>query len=214
MKTPFTSEQFFEVFKNYNQAVWPAQVVFYLLAIAAIYMAVRPASKSGRIISGLLAFLWLWMGVVYHLLFFAAINKAAYLFGAVFILQGILLLVFGLIQRKLSFKFRPDVFGITGLILILYALIVYPVLGNTLGHVYPYAPTFGLPCPTTIFTFGLLLLSEKKCPVAILAIPFLWSLVGFTASFNFGIWEDTGLLIAGLLTMTLILIKNRKSNGA
>lgn len=209
MKTPFTLEQFLEVFKKYNEVVFPMQVIFYLLSIAIVYLAFKPNSKSDKIISGLLTFLWFWMGIVYHLIFFTTINKAAFLFGIVFILQGILFFIFGVIKSKISFMFRSDIFGITGIILISFALIIYPVLGYVFGHIYPYSPTFGLPCPTTIFSFGILLLSDKKCPVAILIIPFLWSIIGFTAAFNFGIIEDTGLLVSGLITLIMVLWRNR-----
>ena len=36
------------------------------------------------------------------------------------------------------------------------ALVAYPVLSAMLGREFPEMPTFGLPCPTTIFTLGLL----------------------------------------------------------
>ncbi|MBK9331314.1 MAG: hypothetical protein IPM96_02660 [Ignavibacteria bacterium] len=209
MKTPFTADQFLEIFKNYNQGVFPMQIVFYMLSIIVIYLTFRPTAKSDKIISGLLAFFWLWMGVVYQLYYFTEINNAAYLFGVVFILQSILFLTFGVFQNKLSFNFRYDGYGITGIILILFALIIYPVLGYSFGHVYPYSPTFGLPCPTTILTFGLLLLSDRKCPLTILIIPFAWSIVGFTAAFSFGIIEDIGLLVSGLLTIIMVLMRNR-----
>jgi Family of unknown function (DUF6064) len=210
MKTPFTVEQFLEVFGDYNEAVFPMQVIFYIIGSAAIYLAIRPLPGSNGMISAVLAFLWLWMGIVYHLIFFTAINKAAYVFGFTFILQGILFLSLGVLQNKLSFSFRPDASGITGIILILFALIMYPVLGYTIGHRYPLSPTFGLPCPTTIFTFGLLLLTDKKFPIAILIIPFIWSVIGFTAAFQFGIVEDTGLLVSGLLSLSMLLYRNRR----
>ena len=210
METPFTAEQFSETFRIYNQAVWPMQIVLYLLSFTAVYFAFKPTPKSGKMISGLLTFFWLWMGVVYHLIYFTAINKAAYLFGAVFIFQAMLFLAFGVFQNKLSFAFRSDGYGITGIILIVFALIIYPVLGYSFGHGYPYSPTFGLPCPTTIFTFGLLLLCEKRCPLGILVIPFVWSIIGFTAAFNFGIVEDTGLLVSGVLTFIMVIVRNKK----
>lgn len=40
-------------------------------------------------------------------------------------------------------------YGMTGSLLMLYAMMIYPALGYFLGHVYPKAPTFGVPCPTT-----------------------------------------------------------------
>lgn len=210
MKPPFTLDQFFDVFKNYNETVFPAQIFLYLTSFSAIYLLIKPTSSSNRIISGLLAFFWLWMGIVYHLIFFTKINNAAYIFGVIFIFQSILFLVYGVLKNKLSFSLHTDNYSKTGIVLILFALIIYPIVGYLLGHVYPASPTFGLPCPTTILTFGVLLLCDKKFPFVILIIPLLWSIIGFTAAFNFGIWEDTGLLIAGLLTIVLILIKNRK----
>jgi len=210
MKTPFTVEQFLEVFKKYNETVFPMQIILYLMGTIAIYLIIKPTSRSNKIISGILAFLWLWMGIVYHLVFFTAINKAANLFGSIFILQAFLFLSFGVFQNKLSFKFHLDIYGFTGIILIVFALIGYPILGYIFGHRYPLSPTFGLPCPTTIFTFGLLLLIYKKCPVSILVIPFIWSVLGFSAAFHFGMVEDIWLLFSGLLTTSILLFRNKK----
>ena len=150
------------------------------------------------------------MGIVYHLIFFTAINKAAYLFGAVFILQGILFLVFGVLKNNLSFEFQFNAYGITGITLLIFSLIVYPILGYTQGHIYPSAPTFGLPCPTTIFTFGILLFANKKLPILLLIVPISWSAIGFAAAFSLGIKEDIGLVIAGLFFMVLIAVRNRR----
>lgn len=210
MNPPFTLQQFLEVFKNYNLVVFPMQIILYLISAVAIYVVIKRNSKSDKIISIILSFLWLWMGIVYHIIFFTAINKAAYLFGGVFVIQGILFLIYGIFQNKISFSFQKDKYGITGITLIIFALIIYPVLGYFFGHTYPSSPTFGLPCPTTIFTFGLLLLNPKKCPVVILIIPFVWSVIGFMAAFQFGILEDTGLLVASLVTVSLLINRNRK----
>lgn len=165
MKIPFTSEQFFQVFKNYNLAVFPMQFFLYFLVFVIIYFVLKFNPKSDKIISLLLAFLWFWMGMVYHITFFSAINKIAYVFGGLFIIQGVLFIVLGTFQNKFSFHFKKDKYGVTGMILILFSLIIYPLLGYLLGHIYPSSPTFGLPCPTTIFTFGMLLLNQKKCPI-------------------------------------------------
>ena len=210
MQTPFTKEQFFQVFATYNLEVFPMQLVLYLIAIAALYFSFKPSVKSGGLISIILGALWLWMGIIYHLTYFTAINPAAYLFGALFVAQGILFLTKGLFRGDFSFRFHADRYGITGIILIVYALLIYPVLGSFLGHHYPAAPSFGLPCPTTIFTFGLMLMTERRISLSILIIPFAWSILGFTAALNFGVMEDMGLLIAGLITVPLLIARNRK----
>jgi hypothetical protein len=213
MKLPFTFEQFLDVFKNYNESVFPIQLIFYFLSPVIIYLAIRPNAISSKIIITIIAILWLWMGIVYHIIFFTEINKVAYLFGVFFIIQGILFLIFGVFQNKFTFQFQKDTYGNIGLILVAFALIIYPILGYFLGHVYPSSPTFGLPCPTTIFTFGVLLFNIKKCPVSILIIPFIWSVIGAMAAFQLDIIEDIGLLVTGVVTMSLLIYRNRILNA-
>ena len=81
MNLPFSIKQFLDVFGIYNQAVWPMQIVLYLFAVVAIVLAFKKFKNSDKIVSIILAFFWLWIGIVYHLIYFTAINKAAYFFG-------------------------------------------------------------------------------------------------------------------------------------
>lgn len=207
---PFTAEQFFQVFRDYNLSVWPMQVIMNLLAAFIIFSAIKKYKYGNAIISGILGFLWLWTGIIYHLIFFTSINKAAYIFGTMFIIQAILFLYYGIFINIFSFIYKTDIYGITGIISVVYALIIYPVIGFIAGHTYPDNPTFGLPCPSVIFTFGILLFSNKKMPVYILIIPLLWSVIGFFAALNFSVYEDIGLLIAGVTGLGMILYRNKK----
>ena len=209
MKLPFSLEQFLGIFQTYNNAIWPTQILLNLLALIAIILAFRKISASSKIISAILGFLWLWTGVVYHLVYFSSINKAAYVFGTLCVFQGLIFFFAGVYRSSLSFRFQSNVQGIIGALFILYALVIYPVSGYLLGHIYPASPTFGAPCPTTIFTFGLFLWTDKIFPRYILVIPLLWSIIGFTAALSLTIREDVGLLIAGLLGTLLILLRKR-----
>jgi len=146
-------------------------------------------------VAAVLALFWAWMGIAYHWAFFARINPAAYLFGALFVVQGILLAA-AAARGSVAFRFRPQARGRLGLGLIAYAMAVYPLIGPALGHGWPRAPVFGVaPCPTTIFTLGLLLWAERA-PRGLVAIPVLWSLVGASAAALLGVWEDLGLIVA------------------
>ena len=209
MKLPFTIEQFLETFRQYNVGVWPVQILLNILALVAIYFSIKKTAWSDKFIASILSFLWLWMGIVYHLAYFSKINKAAILFGALFILQSLLFIYFGVINTKLQFRLKMNLYGIAGIILILFALLVYPLIGFWLGHKYPSSPSFGLPCPTTIYTFGILLLSSKRLWIPVVLIPFLWSLIGFSAAFKLGMKEDISLLLAGMGSMILIVMLNR-----
>ena len=214
MKLPFTPGQFLDVFRQYNVSVWPVQILLIALALVATYFSIFKKSYSDTIIVAVLALLWLWMGIAYHFIYFSSINKAAILFGSFFITQALLLCYFGFIKGSLKFQFSLNGYGIAGMSLIIFALIVYPLIGYWLGHVYPSSPTFGLPCPTTIFTFGILLFSSARIPFIVIIIPAIWSLIGFSAAVSLGMKEDTGLLIAGVICTGMIIVKNRRVKQA
>jgi hypothetical protein len=205
---PFSQAQFFEVFRHYNEAVWPMQWLLNLLAIVAIVLAVR--GQSARLVSVILGGFWIWMGIAYHWIFFARINRVAIAFGALFVIQGLLLLWMGVARSRIHFRVRTDLSGALGLTLITYALLLYPALGYLIGRRYPEIPTFGLPCPTTIFTFGLLLWTESSVPLRLVVIPAAWSLLGFSAARSLSMNEDYGLLIAGILATAQLVLRARQ----
>lgn len=205
---PFTAEQFFEIFEKYNRAVYPWQIILIAMAIVAILLAVRPIRYSNKIIALILAFLWLWSGIVYHLLFFTRINSLAPHFATLFVAQAILFLYEGVATNRLSFSAKRNLRGICGALLIVFALISYPLLGYTLGQVYPAQPTFGVPCPTTIFTFGLLLWTNKRVLFYLLIIPSIWSLIALSAATSLGVKEDFGLPVAAIIGAGLLLYRD------
>jgi hypothetical protein len=64
---------------------------------------------------------------------------------------------------------------------------------------------FGVaPCPTTIFTIGMLLLARGRWIAWLSIIPFLWSLVGLAAALQLGIPEDFVLPLAGVVLMIVL----------
>jgi len=211
MKIPFTSDEFLAVFERYNEGVWPSQLVLYVLAVIALLAIYRNDKRGRQVLFAVLSLLWAWMGLVYHITYFSLINKAAYGFGVLFVIQGIVFAYVGIIRDKFRFDIRIDIYTIIGTAFVVYALIAYPLIGIVLGHMYPGSPTFGVPCPTTIFTFGVLLFSAHRVSFFVLLIPFLWSIVGFSAAFHLHIFEDIGLIISGLVS-TVILTAFRKRN--
>ena len=127
MQVPFTVEQFFGVFRTYNSAVWPAQILLLVLAaLAVIFIAFR-RSWSGVAVSAILAVLWIWLDAAYHLAFFARINPVAYGFGAMSIVGGLMFAWHGVIRRRLEFSFVKSLRAGIGITLLLFALLVYPI---------------------------------------------------------------------------------------
>lgn len=201
MYLPFTRDEFFAVFASYNRAVAPLQLLLLALGIAAVVLALRPTRWSDRAIGAVLAALWLWMGVEYQWRFFRAINPAATAFAVVFVAEAGLLVWYAVVRRRITFTASQARLGGWALALLVYAFAIYPAIGWALGHRYPASPTFGLPCPTTIATLGLLLWSSSRPPLAIMVIPWAWALVGSVAALQLGVREDLGLPVALVISL-------------
>ncbi len=206
---PFTIEQFLSVFAAYNAAIWPAQIVAYLVGAAAVALIFTKSGWSDRAIAFALALMWLWTGIAYHGIFFSAINRPAYLFGALFALQGLYFLFAGVLRSRIAFSARNDLAGWIGYTFIAYAMVIYPLLGVATGHSWPAMPMFGVtPCPVTIFTFGMLLLATGFSRW-LLAIPVIWSMIGGSAAFLLGVQQDWLLLISGVITVGVLMPQRR-----
>lgn len=208
MQLPFTQAEFFDVFVRYNTAVWPLQVVFNAAAALVLLGLVARWRGAARSTLVVLAVLWLWVGVVYHGIFFRPINPVAVVFAGFFIVQAMLLLwaAKSPIEIRVGWQW-PNVVGAA---LIGYGLVVYPLIGHFVtGHQYPAAPTFGLPCPTTLFTVGVLLWVHPL-RVRLLVIPVLWSMIGFSAALRLGVYEDAGLVVAAIAGVAGILLALRQ----
>ncbi len=196
---PFTVAQFFAVFADYNAAIWPMQIVAFGLGGLAVLALWLRQPLSNWIILFALAVTWALNGVGYHFLFFTAISQAAYAFAAAFVLQSILFAAAAVVPNDLRFDVRRSFRSAIGLSVIAYALLIYALLGYWAGHGGMAGPLFGVaPCPTTIFTIGMLLLAHGRWVVWLSIIPMLWSLVGFAAAVQLGVPEDLGLPLAAV----------------
>ena len=194
MQLPFTREQFFDLFAAYNEALWPAAVALWIASatVSARLLSRRPLPD--RWISALLAAHWLWSSVAYHAAFFTRINPAARIFAALFFVQAALFVWVGVVQGRLSFAPRASKWTGVAWLAVVYSL-AYPAI-NAVDHLsVSRIPTFGVPCPTTIFTAGMLMLATPRW-WRLAAIPVIWSVIGGSAAFLLGVRADYALPIA------------------
>ena len=197
---------------KYNLSIWPMQVVVYVLALAAVFLAVKKTKSSDRIIAAILALFWLWNGIMFFLPTGGS-NALWYVIAALFIIQGLLFLV-GPAKPFVSYRISTDIYSLTGIVLILYALIGSPLVGALVGHLYPQMAFLGLaPCPTLPFTFGLLLCTDSKIPKYLLVVPFVWGLFG-VMTISIGMVEDVVMLLGALLATAMIVYRDRKAMPA
>jgi hypothetical protein len=206
MGLPFTPEQFFRVFAEYNRAFWPVVLALWLASAWVLVRAWRNPTGQSRTLSLLLGALWLWNAVAYHALLFTRINPAAWLFSALFVAQAVLFFRAGA-RARLDYFSSTGTLRAIGLGLVSYSL-AYPFLSVALGHSYPATPTFGLPCPTAILTIGVLVTARGGVPLILAIVPVLWGFVGGSAATILAVPTDYVLLGAGVL-LPFILIQQR-----
>jgi hypothetical protein len=196
MQLPFTREQFFDLFVGYNEALWPAAVALWIASAVIVALRLSASRPHDRWISALLVAHWAWSALAYHVAFFTRINPAAWLFAGLFLGQAVVLFRVGVVQRRMSFAPWGNAWAPLAWSLIAYSL-AYPFI-NAIDHLsLVRIPTFGLPCPTTIFTAGTLMLATPRS-WRLSVVPVIWSAIGGSAAFLLGVHADVALPIAGI----------------
>ena len=196
MPLPFTREQFFDLFAAYNEALWPLVVALWIVSAVIVVRQLSESHQHDRWASALLAGHWAWSALAYHAAFFTSINPAAWLFAALFLGQAVLFFHVGVIQRRLSFAPWGNAWAPLAWSLIAYSL-AYPAINAIEHRSLLRIPTFGLPCPTTIFTAGVLMLATPRC-WSLSVVPVIWAAIGGSATFVLGVYADGALPMAGL----------------
>lgn len=208
---PFTAEVLFSLYGRYNTAWGVIPIAGYALCILALIMALRPFSASGRIISAILAAIWIWIGAVFHFGAMAPLNWGAWIFGAVFILEGVLLAWQGGVRERLDIRLLPGLRGTAGLALLAFAL-AYPALEMGLGYRWPQLQLPGtLPAPTVLATIAFLLMTQSRgAAIGLAIIPLLWALIDGAASAVLGIWQDVAMALATAAAFLLLLFAPKR----
>ena len=199
-------QQFFAMWAQANTALWPMDLLWYAAAIAAIILAIRPVRGSSRLIAAFLAIYYVWLAIVFFGIYYTPLNDHSPAFAAMFALGGVLFFVAGVIRRDLEFQPKRDLLGVTGGVFILYAL-AYPLIDALTGHEFPAAPVFGVaPCPSAIFTAGLLLWTRPGMPMYVLVVPLVWLMAQAPAeALAMGVVADVARVPIGVVTTALLV---------
>jgi hypothetical protein len=208
---PFTAEILFSSFEQYNRALWPLPVIAPALALALVLLSLWPVRHGDKAIGALLALAWLWVGLGYFILRFAALDFVAPAYGAFFVLQALLLLWAAVVRNKLACRFTRDLFGWCGVALALAAALAWPLADGLWGHGWPSVRVVGLaPGPTAVFTLGMLLLGAGRTTPHLAIIPLLWTLIAGATAWILSVPQDLALPVVGIGALVLLLWKNRR----
>lgn len=205
-----TLERFLANTSRYNLDYYPTQFLMLGLGLIALLMVIFRTRHTDRLISAILSFFYGWIGIQFYMVYFREFMPVPIVFCLLFITQAIIFFLEGTLRNRINFQFKANLFGLVGAILILYAMVGYQALEYVLGRGYPEILSYGMfPCPTVIFSLGILLWTGKKFPSYILAIPMIHALSGFIPAFLIGIIEDIGLIVSGLIVLLLLSYRDR-----
>lgn len=200
---PFTRAEFLDVFGAYNTALWPWLVALWVLTLLFAIPIVRGHRPDDRAVSALLVIHWIWSAVAYHAGFFATINPAAWLFAGLFPMEAVVIARLGVFRRRLQFTGGHSVRHLLASFFVVFAL-AYPFVVQAEGLRFPRAPAFGVPCPTTIFTIGVLL-TAKPLPGSVTIIPIFWAAIAGSSAFLLGVRSDLILFAAATALIGFLL---------
>ena len=173
----FSPRTYFRLVELYNQAIWPGQLAAIGMGLAVLWLLVRPAAWSIRLVPAILAVAWGWVAWAWFSERYATINWAANYLAGLFAIQAILLALMALSGGRTRALSRPMV--LAALPLLMLGLVIYPFISLLVGRDWNEAEVFALmPDPTAAMTVGALLVLGGWRMWIGLAIPLLASLAG------------------------------------
>lgn len=169
----FSERTYDRLIELYNADLWPAHVGTLALGVALLTLPRAAGAARVRVSLALLAAVWLIVAWQFHYRRYATINWTAEYYAIVFAFEAIVLAVAAMRVRRAADMPVSDVRMWTARVLLLAAVVAYPLLPLVAGRDWRHAEVFGLaPEPTAIGTLGALLLLRARLAVA--ALPLAW----------------------------------------
>lgn len=179
---PFTADVYFRLLARMGETFWPSQMVTLLAGFLALYLSLAGRTRLALL---LIAPLWVFVGVAFFAQRYSGLNWAGAHLCWVWIVQGGFLLLLAVTRWgmdagesvPLRALLSPPVQA--GLLIGLFGLFGFPLLGVAMGNDLRAAEIFGLyPDPTATVTLGVLLAGVRGHAMWLAAlIPALWLIV-------------------------------------
>jgi hypothetical protein len=207
-----SAEEWWSIIATYGARIWPAQIVFYIIAILlAGLLLLRSGPVNNWLTKLYLSVAFVWNGVVFFMVLAKDITGASYgnyFFGFIFIIVSVLFAL-DLFRKRMKFSLPASGWRTYATLALMLLVFCYPLFGIAFGHrstslIIPGA----FPCPTT--ALGLLVLTmalprvDKTAYILLLfwAIPFPL-LIQIP---KYGVYEDAIMFASGIYSLIVLLI--------
>jgi hypothetical protein len=204
-------EEFWRVMEAYGAGIWPAQIVFYGVAIVLVgWLLLRPGRNASFLVKLYLCIAFAWNGILFFLLLardVAGRSYANYFNASLFLIVAVLFGV-DLFRQKMLFVLPKGGCQRYTTVVLMALVFCYPLFGVALGHgpaslILP--GTF--PCPTTALALLLLTMALPRVDKIIYAVLLFCALpfTPFLQIARYGVYEDTILFASGIYALVLLV---------
>lgn len=194
----------------YGAKVWPAQAIFFVVAVALVlFLFVKPGKASNILMKLYLVFSFGWIGIVFFTILGRGVtgDYGNYFFGSLFTVVAILFAV-DLLRHRMQF-FLPEANWQRWLTIILTVIVFcYPLFSLAFGHHFPRIIMPGtLPCPTTALALVLLTTALPGVDKIIYVILLFWAIPfpPFIQIPKYGVYEDGIMLGVGIYGLIMLV---------
>jgi hypothetical protein len=209
-------EEWRRIMNGYGASIWPAQIVFFAVAIVLTAFTML---KSGRVqdilIKLYLAVSFAWNGIMFYLIHARELTGSLYgnfLYCAIFMLVSALFAV-DIFRRRMSFSLPSARWQKYATIALLVLTFCYPLIGKFLNHPTTrllFPGTIG--CPTTALALVLLTTSLPRVDrtVYIVLLFFAIPATPFLQIARYGVYEDGIMLGSGIYALIMLILYWKK----
>lgn len=203
----FSPRVYYRLLELHNLAVWPAHILTVLFGLAALYLLSSPGRSRDRFVFLALGAIWLWVAWSFLWHRYASINWAAAYVAPFYALEGLLIISIGSVRGALPFPADRKIPFLSGLALLAFSLVGYPLIAPGLGRPWLAAEVFGIaPDPTATAALAILALSRSRMRWLLMIIPFLWCMTSGATLWTMDAADFFVAPVAALAAVGLALI--------
>lgn len=210
------ANEWWEILQNYSVSVFPAQALFYVLAIGVLTVFFLKSEEiANRVIKGYFVLAFGWIGIVFFLLLgkkLPAHNAQTFLFLSLSMLFAI-----DYFCNTIQFKLPPVGWRRTAMIVGFGLVMAYPLVGILQGRPsskWIIPGTF--PCPTTamalVFMATMFPIRRRWLYMITMCLMLIWA-IPFPIMIQipqFGVYEDGIMLAIGTYSLLMMVLNWKK----
>lgn len=208
-----STEVFWTRVGTYNETTWPITMAMTIVAALLTFRVfLRPGARTDLWMKVFLSIAFSWNGVVFFLVFLK--NPISTFAGAPLFVLISLLFAVDISTKKTHFQ-PPEAMWKKGVTIFWILLVLlYPVIGWLLGHVYPRMLLPMFPCPLTVYAIALVAAAAPNVDKKVFALLLPWALMGLPKCFGaLDCYEDCILFASGVYGL-VELVRNWRPREA